>query len=470
MCDVAVRERLPGVTGLVDELVVATVNTRIYPITHERARSSIEEVKRRVTEMLGDRGDDEPVLTLGVAESCLVFEGRPLVGASLSAARIIETIESLKSSGIEFRHGITVDDVRALVRVLSARRGTIADHREANQMLVADGAGHLRFLSREEGVGFALASTGADLFDDSGTVRLPSHLYQGVVGCMQNMTVHICRGSSFELADANHLIVDILTELDTEPTAMLNLSRYEQYDAYTFGHSIRVCLLALNFAKQLTADREMRRRIGLAGLLHDIGKARVPFEILHSSSRFSDEERREMEKHVIHGGEILLELAEVEPLAVAVAFGHHRTLDGGGYPRTPSAPELSYVTRMVKICDVYEALTAVRPYKSSMSPACAYDIMLGMAGHFDGALLRSFIETNGLYPDGALVMLNTGETARVERQSGRLRAPVVATRTTPDGDLLDERDYQVIDLSRQHLGQGVWIEHGPVMTQSALLV
>lgn len=132
-----------------------------------------------------------------------------------------------------------------------------------------------------------------------------------------------------------------------------------------------------------------------------------------------------MNKHVTHGGEILLEQADPDPLAVATAFGHHQTLDGSGYPTTLHPVRQGLGTRIIKICDVYEALTAVRPYKARMSPWRAYRVMLSMKGHFDLGLLRRFIEVNGLFPVGSLVRLANGEHARVLGPSGDPLAPRV---------------------------------------------
>jgi HD-GYP domain-containing protein (c-di-GMP phosphodiesterase class II) len=221
-----------------------------------------------------------------------------------------------------------------------------------------------------------------------------------------------------------------------DPKAMLSLARYEQYDAFTFGHSIRVCFLALDFARTMTQDEALLQRIGLAALLHDVGKAWVPFEILHAKGRLSPEERAEMERHTTYGAEILLGAEACDPLAVATAFGHHRMRQGGGYPRTIHEARQSTVLKIVKICDVYEALTAVRPYKPRMSPTRAYRLMLSMEGHFDRALLRHFISTNGFYPTGGRVRLSTGDTARVSRQTADPCRPVVDIEVMRDGEIV----------------------------------
>jgi HD-GYP domain-containing protein (c-di-GMP phosphodiesterase class II) len=206
-------------------------------------------------------------------------------------------------------------------------------------------------------------------------------------------------------------------------------------------------MLALNFARSLVEDEDLLLRIGLASLLHDIGKARVPFEVLHSTGALTPEERAEMNKHTTHGAEILLGLPKADPLSIATAFGHHRTLGGGGYPSCLHAPGDAIGTQIVKICDVYEALTAVRPYKPKMRPVRAYRVMISMKDHFSPGLLRRFIEVNGVYPAGSLVRLSTGERARVLRQSADLLLPLVHLEN--DGEPAPQRldPAQVRDLS-----------------------
>lgn len=158
-----------------------------------------------------------------------------------------------------------------------------------------------------------------------------------------------------------------------------------------------------------------------------------------------------MNMHPVHGGQILLESTNPDPLAVATAFSHHQNADGTGYPDALRGDRPSGATMIVKLADVYEALTAVRPYKPSMSPTRAYRIMMDMHGHFDRSLLRRFIEINGVYPVGSRVQLSTGETARVIELTDSLLEPVVRTEQAASGEVLFAEDVQRLDL-RERFG------------------
>jgi len=157
--------------------------------------------------------------------------------------------------------------------------------------------------------------------------------------------------------------------------------------------------------------------------------------------------RQLMNRHAEFGAEILLDHHDADPLAVASAFGHHRGRDGSGYPRTQHEHQVSLVTSIVKICDIYEALTAARPYKQPTSPIRAYRVMLAMGDRLDRTLLRRFIECNGVYPVGQLVELLDGRMAVVRTPTSDLLRPVVAIVDNVDNLELECDDDELVDLS-----------------------
>ncbi len=277
-------------------------------------------------------------------------------------------------------------------------------------------------------------------------MRIGMRSYQGVMDMLQSVTVSVCRGGTIDFSPVFEQAELVLEHLEMNGTALLGLARQEQYDAFTFGHSIRVAILAMNFARALTADRELQIRIGAAALLHDVGKSLVPFEILHSNKRLSEDERREMGRHAELGAKCLLDHHDSDPLAIVAAFGHHLSPDGTGYPRTVHEHPITWITSIVKICDIFEALTAARPYKSAMAPIRAYRIMLAMGEKLDRGLLKRFIEINGIYPVGQRVELEDGVIAVVDRQTDDPLHPVVVIVQHGDGSEPDPEDNEPFDL------------------------
>jgi putative nucleotidyltransferase with HDIG domain len=333
---------------------------------------------------------------------------------------------------------------------MSLAAGESETHETTNRRLADRGCRHIRLLPPHQAT--AGRSQGEPAAEGR-TTLLPVELYQNVVNALQDTTVSICHGGFVRFDEARTSIDGVLNNLEEDAASLFGLSRYERYDAFTFGHSIRVAMLALQLARSLTNDKSLLNRVGVAALLHDVGKVNVPFEVLHCKGRLTEEQRAEMEKHPEYGAEILLDHRDCDPMAYTAAFGHHITADHHGYPRTLHEQRLSVLTKIIKICDVYEALTAVRPYKPAMSSVRAFRIMISMKGAFDLPLLRRFIEIIGAYPCGSIIQLGGGEFARVVDQTKLIHKPVFETLTDPDGNALAEGERQIIDMSLPEAGR-----------------
>lgn len=460
------HDPLRAVQELIDELVSAMMNARVYFAEHPRVQISIDQLAAAVRNLTATTA--EPSLRLAVAGGYILFDNRPVVGASLAAGRLIDTLHRLGSGGLELSSQCGVDEIRALVHVLSARALEQGSFAKLNTELQAKVGDRIKFLppfragSGGGSGGGSETQRGAEFeFEGSeqlgmGTservIELPTRLYQGVLGTLQDITVTACQGGTIPIGSVYGEAEKLLRELDNESGPLLGLAAQHEYDAFTLGHSMRVTVLAMDFARGLGASPQAATAIGVAGLLHDVGKAHVPFEILHSRRPLTPEERDIVSSHPEHGARMLLDQDESEPLAVAAAFGHHLRFDGQGYPRTEHAHRLSMTTRIVKICDVYEALTAARPYKAPMSAVRAYRIMISMSGHFDPWLLRRFIRSNGVYPTGCSVRLDTGEVALVLEQRREILLPNVLIRTDRDGNELPWQERRTVDLSVPGVG------------------
>ncbi len=438
------------ITDFVDELIAALLTMRLYERKHSRVRGRIDELRRLHRLIFAARAEHE--LVLGTTQGFLLHEDRPLLGASSGAATLVQGLASRSSGGIQLARELGDADFEQALVLLASPAPQGETHDLANRKLQKNGCSGIRLLppyhpgsTAPRGTASLLASAaGASA---GGDLRIPMRMRQSIVHSLQEASLRAASGQEIDLQDVQTIAQALSDGVRGNSGEVQDLVRYERYDAFTFGHSVRVCALAVDFASQLVRDPRLCMRIGTAALLHDIGKVGIAPEVLHHRGRLSPEQRREMERHAALGSAILLEQRDVDDVAVAVSHGHHQNLDGTGYPADRLSIDHSIVTRLIRICDVYEALTAVRPYKGAMSPIQAFRVMLESPGAFDPALLRRFIAVTGAYPSGSEVELSDGTIARVIAQTREILRPVVRLERASSGEPLDERDRAGVDLS-----------------------
>jgi len=222
------------------------------------------------------------------------------------------------------------------------------------------------------------------------------------------------------------LVEDITASVRRNPGALVSLARLKTQDDYSFMHSVAVCALMVALARQLGLDEATCRAAGLAGLLHDVGKALMPLELLNKPGRLTDAEYALMRTHAVRGHELLLQGAEASPEALEVALHHHEHFDGSGYPHGLVGEATGLFARMGAVCDVYDAITSNRPYKAGWDPAESIAQMASWKGHFDPAIFNAFVQSLGIYPTGSLVRLESGLLAVVvEQVPGAMVSPKV---------------------------------------------
>ena len=224
-------------------------------------------------------------------------------------------------------------------------------------------------------------------------------------------------GKSVNTDRCHPVVEEVACSLARNPSAFVSLARLKSRDDYTYMHSVAVCALMIGLARQLGLSEDETREAGLAGLLHDIGKMQMPLDVLNKPGSLTDDEFRVMKTHPEHGFELLKESAKVPPNALDVALHHHEKFDGTGYPHRLAGEDISLFARMGAICDVYDAITSVRPYRNAWDPAGSLQRMAQWKGHFDPNVFQAFLRSVGIYPTGTLVRLQSGRLAVVIEQN-----------------------------------------------------
>ncbi|NJC33003.1 putative nucleotidyltransferase with HDIG domain [Sphingomonas jejuensis] len=214
-------------------------------------------------------------------------------------------------------------------------------------------------------------------------------------------------GKAVRPADVGPVVEQIAEQVFNDASALIRVTRLKRKNEYTYMHSVAVCALMINLGRKLRLPEETIREIGMAGLLHDIGKMSVPDAVLMKPGALSDQEFAVMRDHPVLGHDLLKADSEMSAIALDVCLHHHERVDGNGYPFGLTAEQLSIHARMGAVCDVYDAVTSNRCYKSAWTPGDALNRMKDWDGHFDPGVLDAFIASIGIYPTGTLVRMRT---------------------------------------------------------------
>jgi putative nucleotidyltransferase with HDIG domain len=200
-------------------------------------------------------------------------------------------------------------------------------------------------------------------------------------------------GKSIPLLEAYGVVRSLSLAMHGGQAMVMPLLQLKEFDQYTTTHSMNVSVLAMALGEFLGMAPAATRGFGLAGLLHDLGKVRIPKEILSKPGKLTPEERAVVEAHPADGARMILEGNEPLDLAAVVAYEHHRCHDGGGYPHAHYQRECHQASRLVHVCDVYDALRTRRPYRDAWSSTQALNYIQERAGaEFDPAMAAAFIE------------------------------------------------------------------------------
>ncbi len=431
--------RWANLEGLMRHLNGAAKTMTLYPGTHPAAVKFQLNIVQSLEALLQEQESTQ----FGVTEDNLVVvEGTPWMGPGEQVAVVLDRMRKRDIGTLTLMRGITVDDVRQLLEVLSLEPGTLAAQGGAAQALTNKGARHIQATS--------LKPSEADASIGSLDRKQVVVVYNKAVGAAKALMQKVAMGHVPQAVEVRQVVEGLTEAVLKEKYTILGLTRLKSYDEYLFHHSVNVGILCVALGHALGLDTEVLREVGFGAFLHDIGKVNWPESLYRKPRQLSDAEWELVRRHPMDGFKIL-ERMGASQIAKAITLEHHARVDKDprGYPALPGNGEPSFFGRLAAIADGYDAMTSHRAYRQAMEPSRAVGLMSELAGTvYDPKLMEAFVRMVGNFPVGTLVRLNTRELAVVLRPQEEPTRPLVRLVASADGVLLE--DGPEIDLMEKN--------------------
>lgn len=265
--------------------------------------------------------------------------------------------------------------------------------------------------------------------DDRSKVELSDSVKTRVAEGIQYIYAN---AESDQLADAtNNIATNLMDAINDNDAIAVDITALKTSDEYTFKHSVDVATMSMVLAKQQGLTQKQIYEIGVAGLLHDIGKTKIPLDILNKPSRLTDEEFAVMKQHPVFGYHMIKDKQNFSNEVCMAVLQHHEKMNSRGYPVGFPSDKITLYARTLTVADIYDALVTERPYKSAFSQRDAVEMIMSMTGELDLTAMKSFLESVILYPVDSIVELSNGEKAKVVKNNAHylLRPTVVGIKT-----------------------------------------
>jgi len=428
----ATPERLERARDLVRTLAVAYTNATLYPTTHPSVAQSLTDFVG-VLRALAGFGFDE--VTINIYKGTVFVENQIFSEESVTYSKLIEELLDRGITAATFTSMTTAEETARLVELVAHER--ISDIETARAFLEGHGVTSITVAETT-----TLEDTGNDQRNREARAQARES-YDAGVGAMRDVEMQAKLGRALEVGPLQRVVESMLDNLLKDPAAVLGLTAIKGHDDYTLNHSINVCILAISLGSALDLDKDDIRSLGLAALLYDLGKVRIPEEILTKAGPLTSEEWTLVKRHSEEGADLLKRLQLEDKMPMIVAFEHHQRHDLLGYPDS-NASEQHLFSKIVAVCDAYDAMTTARPFRREIRPDKALAVLMqGRGKAYEPGITKALVAMLGIYPMGAVVILDDGATAVVYRVN--------------NDDLLHPRVKILMDAS------GRWLEKPEVL-------
>ncbi|HEY7499883.1 MAG TPA: HD domain-containing phosphohydrolase [Vicinamibacterales bacterium] len=385
--------------------------TGLYPAGHPAIEQKLSELDDSVQRHIQS---SEYGLRLDVIHGSAHLDGVPFRQDSEAQAQILRELTDLGVDSIHIAAGVTRQELLALSEFLwqlkEAPSGEPIDVQLATRQIRHISLGHLVPLdTRWKAVQWPDSPTGP--LDPS---------YELSLALTERTFDDVMQGKGIDLATIRDIVHLLIQKVAASNAALGQILAVKLYENLTYCHSVNVATLSLLIGKQLGFDQAATAALAEAALLHDIGKTRIPLDILKKPSALDKRERKMMEAHTTYGAEILVEVDGLRPLTPTVALEHHRGIDGTGYPDLGEGAVPHFLSQLVAVADIYEAMTGARSYQDPAMPEQACLVLARLAGtKLNTALVKAFVNAISFFPLGSVVRTDRDELGVVIRTNER---------------------------------------------------
>jgi HD-GYP domain-containing protein (c-di-GMP phosphodiesterase class II) len=394
----------------------------LYPEAHPSLLASADKFRKKIEELLASRKEVAFYFVGGE----LFFETLSvLIDQSLSL--LMEQFSARDIGGIVFRPGLKSQELIKLAGLMNKDSEFLTGQADANDVIMKQGIMHIelhRVLLVDKDTGSAIKEG----------KKKASEIYKEALDAVKGMVQAVQRDEASNLRKMNTMVQGMVDYIMDNRDALMGLTCIKMYDEYTFSHSVNTSILAVSLGSYLSFEKREIAALGIAGLMHDIGKVNVPHEVINKPGKLTFEEWEQVRRHPVEGALLLAEVPGLSKLATVAAFEHHQH-GGQGYPRVEGEIKVHPFSQIVSLADAYEALTAARVYYSAQMPVDqAIRILLAKRGPiFNPVLVKAFVNMIGIFPVGTILKLDTGEVGLVKHQTRDLLRPRVLLLTKFDG-------------------------------------
>lgn len=428
------REMENKIAGIVRLLGTSLKNRGLYPPAHPLVRNPVEKCVAELNPFFSEKAE----LALTVADGTLVLEGVPIFHLTSSLELFMARLGSIGVPSIVFERGVCAEDIERFVRFLHDTRDRLPVP-EIKAILERYGVSRIRVTgSKKEEEDYTLAR----------------EIYGNAVSVVVRALKDVRAGRTPDGAESDRAVREMNSMIVRNRDAMLALTLIKNFDEYTYNHSVNVSILSLAIAETLGLEDRDRIAVGVAGLLHDVGKTQLALDLIRKPGTLTVEEFEEIKKHPEEGFAILGKMTHIRDETRYIVREHHMRFDRIGYPRPEPEYRLNPHSQVIAVADCYDALTTMRSYQKARTPQQALEIMRKLTGKsLDPDLVHLLEKSLGAYPVGTMVRLSTMEVGMVTGTPARGKGePQVAILFDRSGNPLSAP--RKVDLSAPDAASG----------------